>query len=217
MGVFFVLIEKTLKDYVLETASGSPTPGGGSVSAYVGSLGTALTSMVGNLSFDKKDFKDLDPENQEKMKSNFKVIEGKIKTLNHIVDEDSTAFDGVMDAFKMPRETDEEKQARSNAIQEGYKKALEVPLRCAEECLEVLKLQDVFAHYGNKNAITDVGIGVLLAHVGLEGALLNVRINLLSIKDQDYKEKIQKNVDDLMEEGNRLKEELIKVTYGRLA
>lgn len=211
-----MLIEKTLKDYVLEAASGSPTPGGGSVSAYVASLGTALTSMVGNLTFDKKDYKELSPEIQEKMQDNFKTLEGKIELLNHIVDEDSTAFDGVMDAFKMPKETDEEKKLRSNAIQEVYKKALEVPLRCAEECFEVLKLQDVFANYGNKNAITDVGVGALLAYAGLEGALLNVRINLLSIKDEDYKRETQEKVDRLVKEGNELKEELMKIVYNRL-
>lgn len=211
-----MLIEKTLKDYVLEAASGSPTPGGGSVSAYVASLGTALTSMVGNLTFDKKDYKELSPEIQEKMQENFKILEGKIELLNHIVDEDSTAFDGVMAAFKMPKETDEEKKLRSKAIQEGYKKALEVPLRCAEECFEVLKLQDVFANYGNKNAITDVGVGALLAYAGLEGALLNVRINLLSIKDEDYKKETQEKVDRLVKEGNELKEELMKIVYNRL-
>lgn len=211
-----MLIEKTLKDYVLEAASGSPTPGGGSVSAYVASLGTALTSMVGNLTFDKKDYKELSPEIQDKMQENFKILEGKIELLNHIVDEDSTAFDGVMAAFKMPKETDEEKKLRSKAIQEGYKKALEVPLRCAEECFEVLKLQDVFANYGNKNAITDVGVGALLAYAGLEGALLNVRINLLSIKDEDYKKETQGKVDRLVKEGNELKEELMKIVYNRL-
>lgn len=211
-----MLIEKTLKDYVLEAASGSPTPGGGSVSAYVGSLGTALTSMVGNLTFDKKDYKELSVEIQDKMQENFKLLKGKIELLNQIVDEDSTAFDEVMDAFKMPKETDDEKKLRSHAIQEGYKKALEVPLRCAEECFEVLKLQDLFAHHGNKNAITDVGVGALLAYAGLEGALLNVRINLLSIKDENYRQEIESKVDKLISEGNELKEELMKIVYSRL-
>lgn len=211
-----MLINKTLKDYSLEAASGSPTPGGGSVSAYAASLGTALTSMVGNLSFGKKSYEELAKEDQELMKKNFDILQEKIEIFNKIVDEDSTAFDGVMKAFKMPRETEEEKEARSAAIQEGYKEALEVPLRCAEECLEVLKLQDVFAHHGNKNAITDVGVGALLAEAGLEGALLNVRINLSSIKDEDYRKEIQEKVDSLMEEGSKLKEELLKVVYSRL-
>ncbi|HLR21671.1 MAG TPA: cyclodeaminase/cyclohydrolase family protein [Tissierellaceae bacterium] len=211
-----MLIEKTLENFILEAASGSPTPGGGSVSAYAGGLGTALISMVGNLSFGKKSYEELSSDIKEKMEENFEELQTKIEILNKMVDEDSTAFDGVMEAFKMPKETKEEKEARSKAIQEGYKKALEVPLGCAEECLEVLKLQDVFAQYGNENAITDVGVGILLAQVGVEGALLNVRINLTSIKDESYREDIQKQVDSIMKESEQLKEELLKIVYSRL-
>ncbi len=108
----------------------------------------------------------------------------------------------------MPKDTEEEKKARSNKIQEGYKKALEVPpLRCSEECFKVLELQEVFAFYGNKNAITDVGVGgALLAYAGMEGALLNVKINLLSIKDEKYKREIEERINVLLEEGHNLKE-----------
>src|SRR5699024_11849662 len=101
-------------------------------------------------------------------------------------------------------------------IQAGYKTALEVPLECAKECLEVLKLQKVFAEYGNVNAITDVGVGALLAYAGVEGALFNVRINLGSIKDAEYKERIEKDVDSLLEKSKDLKEELLKVVYSKL-
>ncbi|MBC8590894.1 cyclodeaminase/cyclohydrolase family protein [Wansuia hejianensis] len=211
-----MLIEKSLKDYVLEAASGNPTPGGGSVSALAGSLGTALTNMVGNLTFGKKGYDELSDEVKEKMEGNFKLLKEKIDNLNHIVDEDSKAFDQVMLAFKLPKDTEEDKKLRTEAIQEGYKKALEVPLKCARECYEVLKLQDVFSQYGNKNAITDVGVGALLVYSGMEGALLNVRINLLSIKDNDYKEQIQKEVDSILEEGNNLKNAIMKTVYERL-
>jgi formiminotetrahydrofolate cyclodeaminase len=93
---------------------------------------------------------------------------------------------------------------------------MEVPLRCAEKCLEILRLQDVFANYGNVNAITDVGVGTLLAYTGLEGALFNVIINLKSIKDQEYKAQIESKLDALMEEGKRLKEEMLAIVYKRL-
>lgn len=212
-----MLIEKSLNDYVLETASGNPTPGGGSVSALVGSLGSALTQMVGNLTFDKKSYAELGQEVKNEMQDNFKKLEEKMDILSKIVDEDSKAFDGVLDAFKMPKESEEEKNLRTKAIQEGYKHALEVPLRCAQECLDVLKLQSVFADYGNINAITDVGVGTLLAHSGLEGALLNVRINLLSIKDEDYKKEISEKMDAILEEGIKLREELLEVVYERLS
>lgn len=157
--------------------------------------------MVGNLTIGKKVYDELSPEVQESMKRNFKELEKSIENLNKIIDEDSKAFDGVMEAFKLPKGTEEEKKVRSNAIQEGYKKALEVPLRCARECHRVLELQGVFADYGNVNAITDVGVGTLLAYAGLEGSLFNVIINLKSIKDEEYKKDIENKVNSLLEDG----------------
>ena len=140
-----MLIEMSLKDYIEEAASGNPTPGGGSVSALAGSLGSALTQMVGNLTFDKKSYNELDEETKEKLQGNFNILKDKMDVLSNIVDEDSNAFDDVLAAFKLPKNTEEEKDLRSKAIQEGYKHALEVPLKCAEECLTILKLQSVFA------------------------------------------------------------------------
>lgn len=211
-----MFIEKSLQDYVAEVKSGAPTPGGGSVSALAGSLGAALTSMVGNLTIGKKVYEDLEDSIKTEMENAFNKLQESIKRLNHIVDEDTKAFDGVMEAFKMPKETEEEKEKRSAAIQEGYKTALEVPLKCAEECYKVLELQNVFAHHGNVNAITDVGVGALLAATGLEGAILNVKINLLSIKDETYKKEIEDKANKLLEDGNKLKEELMKTVYKRL-
>lgn len=211
-----MLIEKSLKKYIEETASSSPTPGGGSVAALVGSLGGALTNMVGNLTFGKKQYDELPPDIQESLNENFKEIERLTEELKVIIDTDATAFDGVMEAFKMPKETEEEKKARSEKIQEGYKHALEVPLSSAEKCLEILKLQNLFALYGNINAITDVGVGTLLAYSGLEGSLFNVSINLLSIKDQDYRIEKENQAKDLLEKGAELRDELLEIVYKRL-
>lgn len=211
-----MFIDKSLKEYIAATASGEPTPGGGSVSALVGSLGGALTNMVYNLTVGKKAYEELSDDIKSKIVENSKEVEKLVEALNGIVDEDTKAFDKVMEAFKLPKETDEEKTTRSNAIQEGYKVALEVPLRCAEKCLRVLQLQDIFAEYGNVNAITDVGVGTLLAYAGLEGALFNVTINLGSIKDESFKKEISAKVDNLLTEGKKLKEELLKVVYKRL-
>lgn len=209
-------IDKSIKQYVEETASGDPTPGGGSVSAVAASLGAALTSMVYNLTEGKKSYKELDEKDRKELDSNFEEIKKSIQRLNNFVDEDTKAFDDVMKAFKMPKETDEEKQERSDAIQAGYKKALELPLDCAKECKRVLELQDVFANYGNVNAITDVGVGALLAYTGLEGALLNVSINLNSIKDDDYREEKTKEAEELLKVGKELREDLMNKVYSRL-
>ncbi|WMM24915.1 cyclodeaminase/cyclohydrolase family protein [Tissierella sp. MB52-C2] len=211
-----MFIDKSLKQYALDTKSSDPTPGGGSVSAYVGTLGSALTSMVGGLTFSKKNYEELPEEVRTNLEANAKELEGLFEELANVVDEDTNAFDKVMEAFKMPKETDEEKKARSQAIQDGYKIALEVPLKCAEKCHRVLELQDVFAAYGNVNAITDIGVGVLLAYSGLEGALLNVTINLGSIKDEEYRTTISAKVSSLLNSAKELKEASLKVVYERL-
>ena len=212
-----MLIDKSVKEYIKQVQSEDPTPGGGSVAATVGALGGALINMVGNLTIDKKVYTDVPEDKKKVMEESFKGIEALVEDLLVIIDEDATAFDGVMNAFKLPKETEEDKKKRREAIQEGYKKALETPLRCAEKCLEILKLQEIFAEYGNVNAITDVGVGTLLAYSGLEGALFNVTINLKSIKDLDYKKEMEDNVNSIMDSGKELKEELLKVVYTRLA
>ena len=209
-------IDKSIREYVEVAASGEPTPGGGSVSAVAASLGAALTSMVYNLTEGKKAYKELEEKERTEMDDNFQEIKKSIEKLNHFVDEDTKAFDDVMQAFKMPKESDIEKQKRTDAIQAGYKKALELPLECAKECKNVLELQDAFARNGNVNAITDVGVGALLAYTGLEGALLNVSINLNSIKDEAYREEKRKEVEKLLESGKDLKERLMEKVYNRL-
>ena len=211
-----MLVEKTVREFIDETKSGNPTPGGGSVSALIGSIGGALTNMVANLTIDKKVFEQI-PENAKvKMKENYMELEKSIENLVLIIDKDATAFDSVMDAFKLPKSTDEEKLIRSKSIQEGYKKALEVPLNCADECYKVLKLQRVFAEYGNVNAITDVGVAALLAYSGVEGALFNVTINLKSIKDEEFRLNIENRVDTILVNSKKLKEELLEIVYRRL-
>lgn len=211
-----MLIDGSIKNYINEVASKEPTPGGGSVAALAGSLGSALTAMVGYLTIGRKMYLELDEKIKEEMDQNFEELKKSIEKLNEIVDEDTKAFDKVMEAFKLPKETEEEKKKRTQAIQEGYKIALEVPLRCAEECFKVLELQKVFANYGNVNAITDVGVGALLAATGLEGALLNVKINLLSIKDEEFRNKMEEKIDNLLKRGTTLKEELLETVYQRL-
>ncbi|WP_422486962.1 cyclodeaminase/cyclohydrolase family protein [Gudongella sp. DL1XJH-153] len=209
-------IEKSLMQYALDTRSSDPTPGGGSVSAYVATLGSALTSMVGGLTFGKKSFQDVAEETRVEMKKNAEELENLFNELAGIVDEDTTAFDKVMAAFKLPKDTEEEKTIRSLAIQEGYKEALEVPLKCAEKCYRVMEIQGVFAENGNVNAITDIGVGILLAYSGLEGALLNVTINLGSIKDEDYRKEVSSKVSILLSSAKNLKEKGLEIVYKRL-
>jgi len=211
-----MLVEKTVKDFVAAVASKEPAPGGGSVSALASSLGAALTSMVGNLTIGRKAYQALEESQRAQLDANFEKVTKHMERLNELIDEDTTAFNDYMAAMKLPKETEEEKATRKAAMEEALKKAMEVPLDAARESLEVLKLQKVFADYGNPNAITDVGVGALLACAGLEGALFNVLINLGGISDKDYVEKIRKQCDELLKEGKALKEETLKIVYSKL-
>lgn len=211
-----MLVGKTVKDFVAAVASKEPAPGGGSVAALASSLGAALTSMVGNLTIGRKAYNALEEDPKVQLDRNFEKVTKHVERLNELIDEDTTAFNDFMDAMKLPKETEEEKATRKAAMEEALKKAMEVPLDAAKESLEVLKLQKVFADYGNPNAITDVGVGALLACAGLEGALFNVLINLGGISDAAYVAEIRRQCDVLLKEGKELKEETLKIVYSKL-
>lgn len=210
------LVDLTLTGYTDEIKGESPAPGGGSVSAYAAALGASLTQMVGSLTIDKKAFEGLTDDEKSLMKENQKKLDSIRVELLDIVDTDANSFDDVMAAFKLPKETEEDKKKRTAAIQEGYKKALETPIHAAELGLEALRLQSIYANKGNKNAITDVGVGTLLLQSGVEGALFNALINLNSVKDTEYVENKRKQVDEIMKEAKKLKEETLKIVYSKL-
>jgi len=210
-------LKTTIEQYISELSSGEPVPGGGSVSALVGSLGGALSNMVGNLTFPKKSFKELPEEDKDKLYRAQEDTKDLVEQLKLIIDEDSIAFRGVMEALKLPKDTEEEKNYRASKLEEGYKEALEVPLRCAKLSFEVLKLMDIFLQYGNVGAITDVGTGVLLSYSSVEGSLFNVLINLKYIKDIEYKERITNEIDELLNETKKIKEELLAGVYEAIA
>lgn len=185
-------------EFIEKTASGEPTPGGGSVSALAGSLGAALNVMVYELTQGKKVYNEFEPELRMKLDDSAEKLKEISNQLLIEMENDTTAFDSVMEAFKMPKETEEEKLLRSEAIQEGYKKAIEVPLKIANLSLEALFLMEVLSLHGNVGAITDVGVGALLSYVGVEGALLNVKINLNSMKKGDYTEDVGGKIEEIL-------------------
>jgi len=201
------LASKTIKGFLSETASSSPAPGGGSVAALSGALGTALSSMVCNLTIGKEKYKDVEDEIKKVLTKSEKLR----KELTILIDEDTEAFNDVIKAFKMPKETDEQKKKRSNAIQEGYKTAAAVPLKTAETCEQILDIAVVLAKIGNQNSITDAAVSALMAKAGVESAILNVRINLGSIKDEAFVEKISKELIDLEKSTERKTEEILKI------
>jgi len=212
-----LLVDKSIREFVDALESNEPTPGGGSVAALAGSLGAALTAMVGNLTIGRKAYEALDEATKEIFTNNFNEITKLKDILNKLVDKDVEAFDGFMEALKMPKATEEEKGARKKAMEAATIEALEVPLLTANECINILRLQKIFAHNGNINAITDVGVGALMAYAGVEGALFNVIINLKSLSDEAYVGDKKTECDNILAEANKLKEEILSIVYTKLA
>ena len=203
----------TLKDFIADLASDSPAPGGGSVAALAASLGSALTSMVFNLTVGKKRFNEYSDEIKIKIRAELKQSEDAKDEFLRLIDKDTEAFMTLMYSLKLSKESEEEKNIRSLKIKEGLIGALEVPLEMAVKAYEIYDIILIACKYGNKNAISDAGVAALMIQAGIEAALLNVRINLSSIKDEDYKEKIIKQCSDLVTAGVRRKEEILSIVY----
>ncbi len=211
-----LLMDMTLREYCDVLASSEPAPGGGSTAALSGALGAALTMMVVNLSVGKKNYEGLD----EHIKAGFRSEADNVKALQEeltgLVDEDTKAFNKFMEAMKLPKDTEEQKKARSEKMQEASLYALQVPLKTAESCFNLLKNQTSIAKYGNKNAISDVGVGALLALSGLEGAVLNVNINLPGIADEVVRAEAYEKCRRFTAEGRKLHDEMLDIVNSRI-
>ena len=175
------LVRMTLKGFADETASESPAPGGGSISAYMGALGAALGTMVANLSAHKRGWDDRWKEFSEWAEKG----QGIMKELVGLVDEDTAAFDRIMAAFGLPKGTDEEKAARAEAIEEATLYASQVPLRTMKASFKVFEVARAMAIEGNPNSVSDAGVGALAARSAVLGACLNVKINAVGLKDKE--------------------------------
>lgn len=165
-----------------ELASNSPAPGGGSVAALAGSLGAALTSMVCNLTVGKKKYATVEQE----MKNILVKAEELRKIFTDLIERDTEAFNKVMEAFALPKETEDQKALRSAAVQEATKEAALVPLRVMKHTLDGLALAKVVAEKGNVNSASDAGVSALMLYAAAEGAALNVQINLSGIDDSEF-------------------------------
>ena len=187
------LVEMDITEFLDELASSSPAPGGGSVAALAGALGAALSTMVCNLTIGKDQYEEV----QKDMTLIMKKSETIRKTLMQLIDKDTEAFNEVMKAFKLPKGTDKQKEERSQVIQQAFKTAASVPLETARVCLKVLDIAQAVAEKGNQNSITDAGVSALTAHAGVQAAILNVKINLQSIKDETFIETVKHELKDM--------------------
>ena len=189
--------------------SNDPVPGGGSVSAFNGALAAALSAMVANLTVGRKKYAEVNDLMQE-LSTRFEKLSQK---LIEDVDRDSDAYNRVFAAFKLPKETDEEKQFRSEAIQQETKYAAQVPMEVARAVYEVLPQIDAIAQKGNSNAVTDACVSMMCARTAILGALLNVRINLTSIKDEAFVNAMREEADTI--EAHTILQEQALLDYAR--
>jgi formiminotetrahydrofolate cyclodeaminase len=206
------MIDKPVNVFLDELASKASTPGGGSAAAIMGAMGAALASMVGNLTIGKKGYEGVEPE----IKDLLAKTEALRTKLQGMVADDVDVFNQVMGAYGMPKDTDEQKAARSEAIQAALKAATDVPLACARACAEVIDLCKPVAEKGNKNVISDAGVAVLAAYAALRSAALNVYINAPGIKDQAFVASRTGELDRILGGKDALMEEIYGIVRSRL-
>jgi glutamate formiminotransferase/formiminotetrahydrofolate cyclodeaminase len=193
------LMSMTVTRFVDEVSTESPAPGGGSVAALMGSLGAALATMVANLTVGKKGYEAAWAPLAE-VAERGQVLKDR---LARAVDEDTDAFNRVIDAMRMPKGTPEQQAERDRAVEEANKAAASVPLQTAWLCLEAIELAEAAAKKGNRNSASDAGVAALAARAGVEGAVLNVRINLGGIKDRAFKKRCTRATADLLATARR--------------
>ena len=210
------LIDMSVADFTNEVDSNSPAPGGGSVSALASDIGVSLARMMAHLSFEKKKFEQLDEKTKDEFKARFDKLGEIRKELSTLVDKDTESFNEFMKAVKMPKETEEQNKLRAKAIQEATIFSIEVPYKTASLSLEALRLLDFLIKNGNQNAITDIGVGTLMLSAGMEGAILNVKVNLGQIKDKQIYDKYRDGCKEILSEGNEIKDNIISNIHKQL-
>ena len=208
------LTDKPVTNFLDELASSAPAPGGGSVAAVSGALGAALVSMVCNLTLGKKAYADV----QDDISDLLAQSEALRQELTDLLEDDVAAYTGYSKAAKMPRDTDEEKAERAKVMEEALKVATDVPLRIAETAAKVMDLCMPAAEKGNKWAVSDAGVAVLMAEAALRSAALNVLINLgsFALKDEEFKADRRAKLESLLEGKGVMRDEIYDYVVSRL-
>ena len=208
-----MLTENTVRDFLTELSSNSPAPGGGSVAAIAGAMGAALTSMVCNLTIGKKKYAAVQGEMERVLVASEKLR----KAFTGLVDEDTAAFKTVMSALALPKETEEEKQLRSEALLRAMKTATLVPLHVMELCEEAIGLARTVAEKGNVNSISDAGVGALMIRAACLGAHFNVQTNLGSLNDQPFIQEASGRAALLLDRVESVSREVIGMVNGSIS
>ena len=202
----------TTEEFLAQAASSAPTPGGGSVSAYVGALAASMVCMVANLTVGKEKYQDVEPQVQDILGQAQDLLDA----LKNGLSQDIAEFSNFMAALKLPKDTEEQKTARAAKMQEVLVAATDTPLGIAQNCFRALKLAQALAPIGNKGAISDVGVAAYLAESALRSAMFSVDINLPQIKNAEYQSNVQAERTRLFEEAAKIKDETVAVVQSRL-
>ncbi|WP_130863647.1 cyclodeaminase/cyclohydrolase family protein [Bacilliculturomica massiliensis] len=206
------MLHKSCEEWIAELASGAPTPGGGGASALVGAVGIALGSMVGNLTVGKKKYADVETEMQELLKKSDELM----KKLEDLVEQDALAFAPLAAAYRLPAGTAEEKRAKEDAVQEALIGATACPMSIAKCCYDALELLEEYAHKGSVMAVSDAGVGAACCRAALEGARLNILINLKLMKDEDKKQFFKGRLILVVDEGIALADRIYQYVREQL-
>jgi formiminotetrahydrofolate cyclodeaminase len=190
------LADLSIKEFLEKTASGSPVPGGGSIAALSAAIAAGLSEMVANLTIGKKGYE----ATEKQMKVIKKAAADYRNKLIKDIDRDSDAYNDVLAAFRLPKSYELEENFRKQAIQDAFKKASLVPLDVAKNAFKIIDLAEQVVKHGNKNAVTDGAVAVMMARTAVLSALYNVKINLASIKDMDFVKRIRKDITNLESE-----------------
>lgn len=209
--------DDTIKKFINDLESDMPAPGGGSVAGLIAALSGALNSMVYSLTVGKKSYMGLDEKTQDIIrKFQTKSLEFSKRSLE-IMDEDRENFLKLMDCYKMPKDTDDEKETRKNAIKQNTIKSMEAPLALARECVMFYENLKVMAEYGNKMLLSDLGISAILLHSAIESSIINVKVNLNGLRSEEFFEELDKELIKMLErsieEKNKISEIVDKVIY----
>jgi methenyltetrahydrofolate cyclohydrolase len=204
--------DSTVEEFLAQVAASTATPGGGSVSALAGALSVALSRMVAGLARGKKGYEGVERELAE-IEARGQAIQARLEAL---IEEDSRAYEDVIAAIRLPKDSDQDKEARVAAMQAAYRKATEVPLETMERCIEALELAEAAVKKGNRSATTDAAMAILLAESAIRGASLNCAVNLASIRDESFRSQAEDRVEKLLKRADEIGHEAMAVVTERL-
>ncbi|MFA5471204.1 MAG: cyclodeaminase/cyclohydrolase family protein [Acholeplasmataceae bacterium] len=207
------LIDLRINEFINEVDSNSPAPGGGSVSALISSLGVSLARMVGHLSVSKKKFRNLDQEIQDEFNNHLDHLLVIKDELSSLIDKDTEAFNKIMSAFQIPKE---EADIRKRAIEAATLEAIKVPYKVSTISFKALEMLSYILAYGNKQTVSDLGVAALSLATGIEGASLNVLINLPGLSDEEQINMYKTEMKALLKETQLLKQNILNLVYEQL-